>query len=499
MINLRRLRRLVEGRPSVPDRSLGRRTMLLTSITVAVSVIMVGLAAWWITRWSLLEQLDNELIELAAFTSGPISADLENMGGLDSGALRSVNVVLIVLRADGDTQRVEGSNVDLAPGAEELAVARTQSGASARTDTASDGARYRIVAVPLVIDSGQADSNATPVPHNYALVLARSMAPTDAVLASLWIVLVVVGLLGVLLSLISGWLVGRSGLQPLRELSTALQRVTATGALTPIAFHSTDELGELTRSFNTMMNSLRSSQERQRRLIADAGHELRTPLTSTRTNVELLIADEKSDMLPDGARAEILRDVAAQLGEFSSLVGDLVQLSREDKVTASPEAIDFRDIVHSAVVRAKRRGPTINFNVQLEPLFVIGEPDTLERAVTNLLDNAVKFSPPDGTVTVKLEGDLLTVADEGPGIAKEDLAKVFDRFYRSDRARNTPGTGLGLSIVAHTVQAHGGWVEAGGAPGGGAKFTLRLPGQPDPINDDEALSFPAPTAPSGNR
>ena len=109
-----------------------------------------------------------------------------------------------------------------------------------------------------------------------------------------------------------------------------------------------------------------------------------------------------------------------------------------------------------------------------EPHFVVGEPDTLERAVTNLLDNAVKFSPEGGTVHVRLADGTLTVSDEGPGIAPEDLPHIFDRFYRSNKARNTPGTGLGLSIVAHTVGAHGGMVGADNVPGGGAMFTLRL-------------------------
>lgn len=238
-----------------------------------------------------------------------------------------------------------------------------------------------------------------------------------------------------------------------------------------------------------MLNSLSSSRERQKRLIADAGHELRTPLTSMRTNVELLVADENRHMLPDGARAEILHDIAAQLGEFTSLVGDLVQLSREDKATAAPEALDFAEVVRAAIVRARRRGPGLRFDVELDPLYILGESDTLERAVTNLLDNAVKFSPPGGTIRVHLEGDVLRISDEGPGIAEEDLPHVFDRFFRSDRARSTPGTGLGLSIVAHTMQAHGGWVTAGRAAEGGAEFTLHLPGSshdPEDLPMDEA-------------
>ena len=230
-----------------------------------------------------------------------------------------------------------------------------------------------------------------------------------------------------------------------------------------------------------MLATLASSRDRQRRLIADAGHELRTPLTSLRTNVELLVADERQGMLPPGARGEILRDVAAQLGEFTTLIGDLVHLSREDTVAAAPEPIDLRDVIGNALARVKRRGPGLVFDVELDPLYLVGEPDALERAITNLLDNAVKFSPPGGTVTVHLKGDRLRIADQGPGIADEDLPHVFDRFYRSQQARTTPGSGLGLSIVAQTIKAHGGWVKAGRSAEGGAEFTVRLPGSSDPF------------------
>jgi two-component system sensor histidine kinase MprB len=252
-------------------------------------------------------------------------------------------------------------------------------------------------------------------------------------------------------------------------------RITETDELIQIEAEGDNELADLSRSFNSMMRSLASSRERQSRLIGDAGHELRTPLTSLRTNIELLIADERSGMLPEGARSDILRDVAAQLGEFTQLVGDLVQLSREDHVEAARVPIDLQDVVANAITRAKRRGPTMMFDVELAEHEVVGNPDTLERAFTNLLDNAVKFSPNGGLITVTMKDQTVVVSDQGPGIADEDLPHVFDRFYRSDLSRNTPGTGLGLSIVAHTMNAHGGWVKAGRAPEGGAEFTVWLP------------------------
>ena len=191
-----------------------------------------------------------------------------------------------------------------------------------------------------------------------------------------------------------------------------------------------------------MLASLASSRDRQKRLIADAGHELRTPLTSLRTNVELLVADERSRMLPEGARGEILRDIAAQLGRVhhpGRRPG--APEPRGHRSSRTPSRSTCATSSH-ALARAKRRGPA-GFDVELDPLYLVGEPDSLERAITNLLDNAVKFSPPGGTIPVQLEGDRLRISDQGPGIADEDLPHVFDRFCRSPSARTTPGSGLG--------------------------------------------------------
>jgi len=441
-----------------------RRVFLLTTIAVAVAVAATGLGAFVTLRISLYHALDDELVEVASTLAVPVAQDIVNLGGLTERALRAGDVSVAAVRADGETFFVPDEREHLVLGPEELAVARLQSGATTRTGSASDGEQYRIVTVPIT-QLG-----------NYALVLGRPLEPTNRTLRSVSLTLILFGTTGVFLAAMVGATVARSSLRPVRELSAAVEHVTATDDLEPITLAAGGDVALLADAFNRMLTSLGSSRERQRQLIADAGHELRTPLTSLRTNIELLSADAGTGMLKPADRVEILADVNAQLAEFTALIGDLVQLAREDRVAPSPEPIDLRDVIRSALDRVRRRAHGLTFDVELNPFYVIGEADTLERAVTNLLDNAVKWSPPGGTVRVQLEGGRLRVADQGPGIADADLPHVFDRFFRAETARNTPGTGLGLSIVAQAVDRHGGWVRASRSAQGGAEFTIQLPG-----------------------
>lgn len=453
----RALNRLASGQ------SLQWRLAFLTGLSVALSVILVGGATYTVARWSLLDQLDNELTAVAQDLATTVATNIETMGGLTSGTLETSNGLMSLVRADGVVSQMPGQSVDLLAGPEEISIARLRAGSSARNVYEGDVV-YRAVAVPLTTSEG-----------HYAVMFARPTTALESTLASLWLVLLTAGLLGVVTTTAAALWTARAVLAPVRRLSLAVKSVTQTDQLNPIRIYGRDDLGELTQSFNTMLKSLQQSREQQRQLIADAGHELRTPLTSMRTNVELLVADDKSGMLPEGARSEVLGDVAAQLGEFSALVGDLVALTRDDHLQRPHEFLDLAEVTDSAIARARRRGPNINFAVSMESTPVMGDPSTLERAITNLLDNAVKFSPSDGTIKVDLRDGTLTIVDAGPGIDEDDLPNVFDRFYRSDKARNTPGTGLGLSIVAHTAKAHGGSVKAGNEPGGGAKFTFRIP------------------------
>ena len=455
------LARLTEWLHGLP---LQRRVAYLTSVAVALAVAATSVAGYVTLRYSLYMALDDELGDVARSLAVPVAQDIRSLGGLTEGALRAGNITVAAVRSDGEVFYVPDERVHLVLTSREVAISKLQVGTSARSGSASNGQAYRIVAVPM------------PELGNYALVVGRPLEATNRILSSLWLVLIIFGVAGVIIAAIVGAAVARSSLAPMRNLSLAVEHIRRTEDLQPIDIGASGDVALLADAFNRMLDSLASSRDRQQRLIADAGHELRTPLTSLRTNIDLLAADANTGMLSQPDRKAILSDVTAQLAEFTALIGDLVQLARDERVAPAPEPIDLRDVVNAAIDRVRRRAHGLTFDVELNPFYVFGESDTLERAITNLLDNAVKWSPPGGTIRVQLEGDRLRVADQGPGIAHQDLPYVFDRFYRSDASRKMPGTGLGLSIVAQAVSLHGGWVRAGRSAQGGAEFTIQLPG-----------------------
>jgi two-component system sensor histidine kinase MprB len=263
-----------------------------------------------------------------------------------------------------------------------------------------------------------------------------------------------------------------------------------------------------------MLGALAASRQQQAQLISDAGHELRTPLTSLRTNIEVLLRVKE---LPEPDRAELLKDVNSQLEEMTTLVGDVVELAREDEAQAEPIEIRLDSIVERAVERARRRAPAMTFDVELTRGSVRGQPILLERAVLNVLDNAVKWSPPSGTIGVRLYRQQvwsLDVLDQGPGISPADLPHVFERFYRAASARSLPGSGLGLAIVQQVVASHGGHVEVKSPPGGGTLVHIELPivaehepadvaasepDQADAFGPESEASWPAQPAPAADR
>jgi two-component system sensor histidine kinase MprB len=258
-----------------------------------------------------------------------------------------------------------------------------------------------------------------------------------------------------------------------RRLTEATEHVTSTSDLSRrIDADGNDELARLASSFNAMLQALDDSLRAQRQLVADASHELRTPLTSLRTNIEVL---SKGNGLSDDQRRALLADVIGEIDQLTALVSDLVELARGTEPPAHVEEVRLDDVVEQAVLRAQKRAPSLRFVSAMEPTLVRGVPERLDRAVSNLLDNAAKWSPSEGEVEVTVKSGELLVRDHGPGIDEADLPHVFDRFYRAPSARGKPGSGLGLAIVRQVAESHGGTVTAEAADGGGALFRLHLP------------------------
>lgn len=450
---------------------LRRRVAIVVSVGGGLIVALISIAVFLTAQNALYDQLDESLVQRAIAAASGDLADPTLLLRVSSDTLAAGDFRVAIVTSEGQFVTLAGNSPPL--GAAEVAAARQDPSTSVRTGGV-DGQLYRVVAVYAGSDR--------------ALVLAQELDPVRRTLSRLAVVLLVVGVSGVVLAALAGVAIARAGLQPVQRLIGATERVARTGDLRPIPVTGGDELARLTRSFNAMLAALSSSIDRQRRLVADAGHELRTPLTSLRTNLELLVASGRpgAPTLSDTDRAELQADLRAQIDELATLIGDVVELARDDPPEIAAEPLDLADVVERALDRARRRGAAENvtFDVDLAAAEVVGDANALERATLNLLDNAAKWSPPGGTVRVTLRHGVaperpgtavLEVADAGPGIADEELDLVFDRFYRALDSRTMSGSGLGLSIVAQVAGRHRGGVSASRAPEGGALLRFWIP------------------------
>lgn len=327
--------------------------------------------------------------------------------------------------------------------------------------------------------------------HGYAAQLAQPLTDVDNVLARLRLILALLDVGGIALAALLGRLVAGAAVAPVKRLTQATEHVTRTQDLSErIEPAGVDEIGRLAESFNAMLDALQSSMaaldasvHAQRQLVADASHELRTPVTSLRTNIEIL--KQERDMGVE-ERQRMLDDVVEQIEELTLLMNDLIELARGEQPRGGTEDVRLDLVVEEAVDRARRHSPDTPFHVELDPVVLTGAPGRLGRAVNNLIDNAVNYSPTGSPVEIALHGEELTVRDHGAGISSADLPHVFDRFYRGVEARGQPGSGLGLAIVRQVAEQHGGNVSAERSPEGGTLMRLRLPGA-GPVESLSAL------------
>lgn len=445
--------------------SLRTQLTLITALLVAASVVAVSLVAYFAVQDRLRNQVDDTLRSRAAsLVGGPDlprrGPDADNSGeGGPPDPFGATDVFFQAIDTAGSIVGAPSTQATQIPvSAGDVAVANGQRGTFIHDASTSGGLHLRVLT--------------TPGKSGEAMQIGRSLAEVDASLSDLRNILFGVSGAGVIIAALLGLLVAHRSLRPVARLTAAAEHVAATQDLAAsIEVRRKDEIGRLATSFNAMLQALDESRKQQQRLVTDASHELRTPLTSLRTNIEVLA---RADDLPGAERTQMLSDATFELEELTKLVGELVELASDTR-TEAREFADVRldQLADSVVQRAARRSG-LRIELEAQPTLVVGNYGLLERAASNLVDNACKWSPQDEPIEVRVAGGRFEVRDHGPGIPEADRPHVFERFYRADVARSTPGSGLGLAIVKQVVTAHGGkvWVEA--APGGGTLAGFEL-------------------------
>ena len=439
------------------------RTRLTLAVAVAVAVAVAGASAvtYVLVRNELRGEVDDDLRELASRLRVRVLPDFrtgEQFLGVERDQLGGASGYAQIATGDGEAIRPPGVTVRL-PVDERTRAVADGDGEAFFADARVAGRHVRVYTVPTNT-------------RDYALQVSRPLNEVDSALARIRQLLLLIAAGGIGLAAALGLGVARAVLAPVRRLTDAAEEVTETRDLSRrIHEEGRDELSRLAATFNTMLAALEDSARAQRQLVADASHELRTPLTSLRTNIEVLA---RTDDLPSGERGKLLHDVTEQLGEMTVLIAELVELARGDRAPSEPEDVRLDLATADAIERARRNRPGVVFTADLDESLVRGVPSSIERAISNLLDNAAKWSPPGGEVEVTVREGEVTVRDHGPGIGADDLPYVFDRFYRAPTARGLPGSGLGLAIVRQVAESHGGAVAAEPAEGGGTRMRLRL-------------------------
>ena len=437
------------------------RVALLAAGAVAIAAIGAAALMYFVVQTQLLTQFDNNLVAAAdtvraprpggpgrPFPGGPTNT----LTGRSDVAAQVINSATGTVGRSGDQPVVALVTPDA------IAVA---SGTKDPYffDTNLEGSHLRVYVAPGA-QNGTAVETWGPLNS-----LDTSLAETRVRLG-------LVALVGVLLAGALGTVVARTALTPVRRLTNLVEEISRTRDLSRrVSTGAHDELGRLAGSFNVMLGELEASVRSQRQLVADASHELRTPLTSLRTNLELLARGQPTD---PQERDQVLHDLVDQMERLSTLVSDLIDLARDEKTQLVVEDVRLDEVAHDAIDEMRMRYPHVRFDLQGGPSTVRGVRSRILRAVTNLLDNAGKWSPPEGVVEVAVRGSEITVRDHGPGISPEDEGRVFDRFWRAPAARQLPGSGLGLAIVKDVAETHGGRVTLERPSGGGAFFRLRL-------------------------
>ena len=432
--------------------TLRTRIAAAAGVAVALAVIAVAIAVYLGVRGELRDEVDASLHERADAVAGFARQGGQQLADVPREPFGGPEGYIQLVRPDGRLLRRPAAGDALPLDERAHAIARDGSGEEL-VDTTVAGLHLR------VLTRGLGDAGAIQV--------ARPLDEVDRQLDRILLLLLFVGAAGVALGVGMGAVVARTALAPIASFTRRTEELAADpDPSARMEVTGRDELTRLARSFNSTLDALERSVVSQRHLVADASHELRTPIASLRANIQTL---QDADRLPEHDLASLRADIVEELDELTALVADIVELARGSKPDELADDVRLDRIVEEVAERARvRAGDRVGFQLTAEPTVVRGEPQRIQRAVANLVDNAVKWSPPGGAVELELTDGELSVRDHGPGFADADLPHVFERFYRAEAARGLPGSGLGLAIVRQAAEAHGGSATAGNAPGGGA-------------------------------
>jgi two-component system, OmpR family, sensor histidine kinase MprB len=429
-----------------------------------IATSAVGVISYRSTSERLVDEVDRSIATAAAQLVGRPGRDLPARDILDVYAVRLIG-------SDGTTlaSSFEGE-VPVTDSALEL-VGKPRSGEWATTSV--DGDRYRVYTIGA---------------QNGAVQIARSLDEVDSVLADVRRRTLILVLAVSVAAAGLGWLIAGTVTAPVRRLTRAAEDVGTSGRLdVEVPGTGRDEVGRLGAAFRQMLGALALSRAEQQRLVQDAGHELRTPLTSLRTNLSVM--RRHPDMSPT-MQEQILDDLDGEIAELTDLVNELVAVASGELADQPSERLDLVEMAIDVSQRVgRRRSRTVNVT-GVTTAMVDAPRAGLDRAISNLVDNACKFdetgAPVDVVITESTGGTTLTVLDRGPGIPDTDLEKVFDRFHRADAARTMPGSGLGLSIVREVVEGIGGSVQATNREGGGTAIGFSVPDAPRTLPPPDA-------------
>jgi two-component system sensor histidine kinase MprB len=435
--------------------SLRLKLVLALVLLATFATVAIGVTTYVATANKLQDSIDRSLRDDAREGPGPPSRRSPD----EHDAPEPVGVTRQELDPQGHVESY--SDEPIQPATIDVRLAGSSEPDQVIHDLDVDGVPHRV----LTVAHGDPDLGAT--------MYVRSLAESERVLDGIRRRTAVAVAVVIAVAALAGWLIARQATKRLLRLTEVAEEVASTGRLdVEVPVGGRDEAGRLGVAFNEMLVALARSEDAQRRLVQDASHELRTPLTSLRTNVSVL---RRYESLRPQDRVRLITDLDRESQELTSLVNELVDLATDRRGTEPDQQVALGPVIDRVAARARRRtGRSIV--VDADESVVVGRPQALERAVTNLVDNAAKFSAEgDSTIDVSLRAGRVEVSDRGPGIAPADLTHVFDRFYRALDARSRPGSGLGLAIVRDVVTAHGGTVFATNRDGGGATVGFTIP------------------------